>query len=526
MFRKISFNKSFENSILSKVFVSQEHPDFEFPLIDVKDIVKEIRGGAVCIAADSASDILSGISRDIDSEVRQYILIHDKKSASRVNAGKYVRITKHHQYGMAVIHVDGKDFKSWLFPSQDSTRAYAVEGDVLYRSFCNLFWSHDIVCEFRGNNIERPADSPFSQDLKLKDTCSLPDNLPEIFSRYPDGSFYASDPKSDFLDSSDISGYDNLYLVFDKESAAICSKASCAAYLFNKNSNGSFSMITNGHTGYLLPERIGKAGINWSIALNQNGCKAFESAFDVSWEYNETIPVKKVVDSDVFYPDNIMKIIHIAKKKSISDSYRCQDLDQYFDDVSIETSYLSKIDSSRPVALSVNYDIKALPPVCPKNAKKDPLYDSWGIVLKSWKDSLDILRVKCDNFFKDAVPAAVDRTANESVLEKEHDDLIKEIGILSGTDISIESEKQRTRHVESYQTLCSKVESFTVKCLELQKKREFETDKRQGVQKLESEIGLAKDKIKNKKDSFSSCEESMKKLDDRERMKIQKKYNS
>jgi len=526
MERIVTFDRSFDESVLSKVFTRQEHSDFEFPMIDINEIVDKIKGGAVCIAADSASDVLSRISKDIGKDVRQYVLLSDKKSASRVNAGKYVRITKHHQHGMVIIHVNGKDYKTWLFPSKDSSRAYAVQGDTLYRSFCNLFWSQDILCEFRGNNIERSANSPLSQDLKLNDSCSLPDNLSEVFSRYYDSSFYSSDPSSDFLSQSDLGNYAKLFLSFSQDSARICSKASCESYLFEKRPYGNFSLITDGSTGYLLPEHIRKDGINWSIALNKNGCQAFMEAFDISWMYNESIPIKVAVDSDVCYLDNVSKIFSIQKTSEIEESYRCSNIEQFLDDASVESSFYSGFDSSRPLALSVKFIVKSLPPKCPNSAKKDPLYESWASVLKSWKESLDALQVKCDNYFKGALPAGDAKTANESILEKEHNDIIKEIRTLLSIDISIESEKQRTRHVESYQTLCSKVELFTIKCLEIQKKREFETDKSQAIQKLESEISLAKEKIKEKEDEFSSCEKSFDKFNDKKKKQSKKKFNS
>jgi hypothetical protein len=250
MKKQIVIPRDYSAHMMEELFIECDEPGRSASFIPLAKILEGINGGAVCIAAGSCTDVIANeICGTLNHrEVRQYLLLSDKKSSKRILGGKYVRILDTPQNGMAVVHVLNKKARAWLFSDAMSTSGYEVSGEDTYRTFCNLFWSKRIDCEYRGDDMEREPDSPLSQDISVDDRCSMPGQATDLVERYS-RELYLQDPGSDVSSK----GFTGLHISDTPGSERACLAVTGSADLFVKGAASGFSLVGDGKAGYLLP---------------------------------------------------------------------------------------------------------------------------------------------------------------------------------------------------------------------------------------------------------------------------------
>lgn len=502
MKKQVDFARDYGNHTMDEIFIETDKTGKAAPLIPLFEILTDINGGAVCISANSCTDtIANGICGDLNhKEVRQYVLLSDKKSAKRILGKKYVRILDVPQNGMILIHILNKKVKTWLFSDASSQLGFEVSGDDIYRSFCNLFWSKKIDCEFRGDDVERDPDSPLTQDISVDDRCSMPGQATDIVDRY-NQDLYLQDIKSDIptdkfakLHVSEMSGVERL-----------CLAATGSAELFDKGDVSGFSLVGDGKTGYLLPGHIDSNAVNWSVPLNNKTYGAISDAFGCSWEYVKTTKLKETVGKKIRYADTFGSKITIEPIVTVEMDHRCESIEEYQNKSAIEKSFMSTVDESRPAASRIEYRLTALPPVVPSKSKKDNLHTEWDNRTNEWVSTLEGLKADCGKYY-DMVSTLGGKTATS--LGNRRNDLCKEIDNLAQSKISIMSKPKRDQTMGSYKDICNKCETFRTDCDKVIQEQKFDKEQKIRIQNLEGDISRLEEKIKGSEKKIEELESS------------------
>ena len=500
MNKQIDIARDYSNHAMGEIFIEANKNGKGAPLISLSDILDEINGGAVCISANSCTHMVADeICGDLNhKEVRQYVLLSDKESAKRILGKKYVRILSLPQNGMILIHILNKKVRTWLFSDASSQSGFEVSGDDVYRSFCNLFWSNKIDCEFRGDGVERDPVSPPTQEISIDDRCSMPGQATDTVEMY-DEELFLQDIKSKIstdrfakLHISDMPGAQN-----------VCLTAKGSIELFDRNDVSGFSLVGNGKTGYLLPSHIDSDAVNWSVPLKIEKYKALTDAFGCTWKYLETIKLKETVGKKIRYADAFTSKISIEAKAEVNEQYRCKTIEEYQDRSAIGQSFMGMVDESRPTASHIEYHVTALPPMVPPNSKKDNLHTEWDNRTKEWIDTLEGLKADCGKYY-DIVSDLGGKTAASFGNKK--DDICNELDKLAQLKISIMSKPKRDQTMESYNDICNRCEDFRAECDSAVQEQSFNKEQKKRIQNLESDITELKKKIEKSSKNIEELE--------------------
>lgn len=507
MKKQVDFARDYGNHVMEEIFVEANTTGKTAPLMSISEILNEISGGAVCISANSCTDVIANeICGSLNhKEVRQYILLSDKKSAKRILGKKYVRILTIPQNGMIVIHILNKKVRTWLFADASSQSGLEVTGNDIYKSFCNLFWSKKVDCEFRGDDNERDPDSPLTQDISVDDRCSMPGQATDMIERY-NQDLYLQDIKSDVstdrfahLHVSEMSGVE-----------WVCRAATGSVDLFDMGNVSGFSLVGDGKAGYLLPGHIDSNAVNWSIPLNNKTYEAMTGAFGRTWEYIKTTKLKETVGKKIRYADTFASTIAIESAATVEKDYRCESVEEYQDKSAIEESFMKTVDESRPASSRIEYHVTALPPLVPSKSKKDNLHTEWENRTNEWISTLEGLKADCGKYY-DMVSTLGGKIVTS--LGNRRNDLCAEIDSLANSKISIMSKPKRDQTMESYKNVCNKCETFRADCDKVIQEQKFIKDQKTRIQNLEGDISKLEEKIK----------ESVKRIDELESSKAKEK---
>ena len=502
MKKQVDFARDYGNHTMDEIFIEADEKGKVAPFIPLSDILTEINGGAVCISANSCTDMIANeICGDLNhKEVRQYVLLSDKKSAKRILGKKYVRILTVPQNGMILVHTLNKKVRTWLFSDASSQSGFEVSGDDIYKSFCNLFWSKKIDCEFRGDDVERDPDSPLTQDISVDDRCSMPGQATDVVDRY-NQDLYLQDIKSDV--SADR--FDNLHVAEMSGVERVCLAATGSAELFDKGDVSGFSLVGDGKAGYLLPGHIDSNAVNWSVPLNNKTYAVITGAFGCTWEYVKTTKLKETVGKKIRYADTFASRISIEPVATIEKDYRCESVEEYQNKSVIEKSFMETMDESRPAASRIEYHVTALPPMVPPNSKKDNLHTEWDNCTNEWVTVLEGLKADCGKYYN-MMSSLGGKTATSFGNRK--DDICKELDKLAQSKIGIMSKPRRDQTVESYKDVCNKCEGFRADCDNAIQEQKFIKEQKIRIQNLEGDITKLEEKIKGSEKNIEELESS------------------
>ena len=502
MKKQVDFDRDYGNHIMDEIFIEANRTGKTAPIMSLSEILNEINGGAVCISANSCTDTIANeICGDLNhKEVRQYILLSDKKSAKRILGKKYVRILTVPQNGMILIHILNKKVRTWLFSDASSQMGFEVSGDDTYKSFCNLFWSKKIDCEFRGDDVERDPDSPLTQDISVDDRCSMPGQATDLIDRY-NQDLFLQDIKSDIstdrftkLHVSEMSGVER-----------VCLAATGSVELFDKGDVSGFSLVGDGKAGYLLPSHIDSNAVNWSVPLNIKTYGAISDAFGCTWEYAKTAKLKETVGKKIRYADTFASMIPIEPVATVEKDYRCESVEEYQNKSAIEKSFMGTVDESRPAASRIEYHVTASPPMVPSKSKKDNLHTEWDNRTNEWISTLEGLKADCGKYYN-MVSDLGGKTATS--LGNRKNDICTEIDSLAQSKISIMSKPKRDQIMGSYKNICNKCEGFRADCDKVIQEQKFIRDQKMRIQNLEGDISKLEEKIEGSVKHIKELESS------------------
>ena len=502
MKKNVSFSREYGGHQMEEVFLETDTPGMAAPLIPLEKILEGIKGGAVCIAAQQCSET---IANDMcgtfnHREIRQYVLLSDKKSAGRILGQKYIRILNIPQTGMALVHILNKKSKAWIFSDASARNGYEVSGEDVYRSFCNLFWSKDIVCEYRGDSVERNPESPLTQDISLDDRCSMPGQILDVMERYR-GELFLQDVNSDV----DSDRYDHLHVAEMPGSERACRSSNGSADLFMKGSVSGFSLVGDGNAGYLLPSYIDADAVNWSISLKPAAYQAMSKAFGCTWRYVQNTPLADTVGKRIRYADTFAKVVPIESESAVDAEYRCSSIEEYQSIPMIEKSYMATVDERRPAAARIEYRVTALPPQVPSGAARDKLHSDWETVSKQWKTELEGLKADCGKYCEMASALGGKYAISYG---NRKDDLNSQIEALAKPNIGILSKPKRDQLVGEYESLCEKCEQFRTDCDKAVKEDKFNADRQRKISNLQNDIVSLEDTVARNEESLKKLKSS------------------
>ncbi len=478
MNREIEFTESYKDHVFGKVFVSMEGVPSELPLDDPEDIITGCYEGVVCIASHVCSDTVVKISNALQDDKRQYLLFSEEKGVSSVLGNKYVRVTKTGQRGMVVINiVEGIPDVAWIFPSSESKMGYKItdkkQCEILYRSFCNLFWQCDGI-EYRGSSNSSKAETAFGQEFQMSDRCCMNGAYADVISRYKEGTVYADD-----LD--DVPAIFSEVYLRDGEKPERWVNDNYKLKLFERTHG--FSMVVKGNDGYLLPSAPDNNAVNWSVRINKDQISELKDSYTPGWEYKENNEIKKTIGKSIRYLTSSKVSIPIEKKIKIEDDLRCSSIDEYLSDEDSRASYLTSVDNDHPVAESVEYKVTLHPPELPRGASEDNLYDSWNETIEQWKDALDILSNDGDKQIG-TVPDGTERIGLLNTLS----DLKIKIDELKSVDISVVGDTRLNASLKQYESLCDNFEDFRKSCDMAVQRKKFEDDRSREMRDINSNL--------------------------------------
>ena len=502
MKKQVDFSRDYNNHTMKEVFVEANEMGKKAPLVTLSEILEGITGGAVCIAANSCTDL---IANDIcgtlnHREVRQYVLLSDKKSSKRILGEKYVRILSIPQNGMILAHILNEKVKTWLFSNPDSSEGYEIKSNDIYKSFCNLFWSKKVLCEYRGDDVEREPDSPLTQDIAVDDRCSMPGQATDVVERYQEDLFL-QDVKSEL--STDR--FAQLHISDMPGSERACLSSTGASDLFTPGSVSGFSLVGDGNVGYLLPTRVEDNAVNWSVPLTAKDYGVISQSFGCSWKYISDIKLEKTVGKTIRYADAFSKKIDIGPTETVTTDYRCKTIEEYQNKTMIEESFMATVDESRPSVAHIDYKVTATPPLVPSKSTRDPLHKTWEDKTKEWTTALEGLKAECGKYC-DMVSGLGGSIA--SSFGKKKDDLCSQIDVLIESNISIMSKAKRDLKVRDYAELCEKCESYRVDCDKEVQKDKFIKKQRARIQSLEGDIADLQKKVNASEEQLDKLKSS------------------
>lgn len=485
MRRCVTFQRNYADLELEDLFVSENVSSKMIPRESIQQITRRINGGAVCIAASQCTEVVEKLCTGIGGEIRQYILLSNDAKISRILGPRYIRITKIPQSGMLVVHIaEDAVAGCWLFPNDDSKEAWVVGEDqqeLLYRSFCNLFWNcGEGAVEYRGTKDRVAAEKPINQEIHITNPCSMPGSIDDILDEFSGGVFYSGSTSF-----HPITKFSDVILADGENISAGVVHEYEHIGLFEPPAGGAFSAVMKGGRGYLLPSILGSESANWSIPLNGGGCDQIKSCYMALWRHESGVCVGGLVGRKVRFRSSMNNTIEIKDQDQISEDYFAVSDEEYLSNDLIIEKYLRGCEKKIPSAVDVQYHLTVFPPKLPKGAKKDTLYNDWNKIQHEWDEALEKLVIDSEKYYG-ALPDGREKVA----LKNKRNNMVNEIDSLR-SNMGILSPNTRNSKIEKYKELCAQFEQYRVECDESVQRNEFEDGRRTFIEQKGVEIERA-----------------------------------
>ena len=475
--------------VVDNAFVSI--PDAESSkniFVAFEEVVKAIKGGAIMIASDSIPDEIGSFVNDLYGRgINHIYLLTGTEKVPEILYGKaYLRKIDRKQNGVLIIQrTDDGKLTTWVF--SDKTLKYGLKSEtgfaqILYQSFCSLFWEQATSESCVDNKWRKPQKSPF-QYIPVDDSvCISGESLLSRIHELEDGKSAVA-----FLDyrnidfCQDISGKDKQLIVKDRELKDLdaVKEIDTSVYLTGTEIP-PFDIVFNRDAGIVFPSEVSSKCVNWILMFEDVPSSKIADVCDKKWQFFKTISVGDTLNHSVRRLTALDSEYYVESQKAVAKDYVCETVEDYLDDDRAFNCYIEDNPVKTYDSVKIDYSITFFPPPLPKSASLHKANGEWKKTLEEWTKSIENIGLRCDKALE-KLPnpnnaAAISIKNRCSKLKSSLDELVQSTKRISSFTVA-----QRENYDQKRLKLDEEARTLNVDC-------EFERYKDNEMKKRNSEI--------------------------------------
>ena len=395
----------YSKEAVSNVFVSiQDAEPSTNIFITFEDVAKTIKGGVIMVASDSIPDEIGIFVNDLYSRgINHIYILSGTEKVPEILYGKaYLRKIDRKQNGVLIIQrTDDGMLTSWVF--SDKTLKYGLKSEtgfaqILYQSFCSLFWQQSISESCVNNKWTKPQKSPF-QYIPVDDSvCISGESLLSRIYELEDGKDAVAYLGIQNLDLCQVmSGSDKQLIIKDRGLKGLDTVKEIDAPVYLSGTEiPPFDVIFNRDSGIILPAEISYNCVNWVLLFEDVSASKIIDVCDRRWQFFKNISVGDTLNHSVRKLMAPASEYHVEPQKVVTSDYVCDTVEDYLDDDKAFNRYIEDNPVMTYDSLKVDYNITLLPPPLPKSASSHKANGEWKKTLEEWNKSIEEMGLRCD----------------------------------------------------------------------------------------------------------------------------------
>ena len=399
--RTIDYSKEAVDNVFVSILDAEPTKNI---FVTFEEVVKAIKGGAIMLASDSIPDEIGSFVNDIYSRgINHIYILSGTEKVPEILYGKaYIRKIDKKQNGVLIIQRsdDGK-LNSWVF--SDNTMKCGLKSEtefaqILYQSFCSLFWEQSTSESCVDNKWRKPQKSPF-QYIPVDDSvCISGESLLSRIHELEDGKdAVAYIGIQNLVFCQDIAGTDKQLIIKDRElkDLDVVKEIDASIYLSGTEIS-PFDIIFHRDAGIVFPSDVSSKCINWILMFDDVSSSKVTGVCDKNWQFFKNISVGDTLDHSVRKLTALTSEYQVKSQKTVASDYVCDTVEDYLDDDRAFNSYIEDNPVTTYDSVKVNYNITFFPPPLPKNASLHKANSEWKKTLDEWTKSIEDIGLRCD----------------------------------------------------------------------------------------------------------------------------------